>query len=178
MELTRRDAVAALAAAGIAGGGALAAERTGLLEDEEADVPVTETMVAAAEAVYPTAVTGVREFVETYVIGRAEDRPGYQEGIVEATAVLNEDARTWTDSAFVDLTVAERDELLHEMSVDVVDPDPDGIAAERIRFYVVNELQYALYTSPTGGRLVGIENPQGHPGGLGSYQQGPGGGQG
>lgn len=176
MELTRRDAVAALATAGIAGGGALAAERAGVFDDEDGDVPVTETMVAAAEAVYPTAVSGVREFVESYVIGRAEDRPGYREGVTEAVATLNEDARTWTDRSFVELPVDERDELLHEMSVDVVEPDPDGIAAERIRFYVVNELQYALYTSPTGGRLVGIENPQGHPGGLGSYQQGPGGG--
>jgi hypothetical protein len=42
-----------------------------------------------------------------------------------------------------------------------------------VRYYVVNELLYALYTSPTGGELVGIENPQGHPGGHESYQHEP-----
>jgi hypothetical protein len=42
-----------------------------------------------------------------------------------------------------------------------------------VRYYVVNELLLALYASPTGGELVGIENPQGHPGGTASYQQGP-----
>jgi hypothetical protein len=59
------------------------------------------------------------------------------------------------------------------MGVDLVDPDPDGFSAERVRFYLVNELLYALYSSPTGGTLLGLENPQGYPGGSESYQQGP-----
>jgi hypothetical protein len=59
------------------------------------------------------------------------------------------------------------------MGVHTADEDPDGTTAERIRFYVVNELLFALYASPAGGRLVGIENPQGHPGGAESYRRGP-----
>ena len=42
--------------------------------------------------------------------------------------------------------------------------------SDRVRFFVVNELLFALYSSPTGGSLVGIENPVGHPGGTESYQ--------
>ncbi|MEA5408870.1 hypothetical protein VB773_15715 [Haloarculaceae archaeon H-GB2-1] len=53
------------------------------------------------------------------------------------------------------------------------EPNPDGTTAERVRYYLVNEPLYALYASPTGGTLVGIENPQGHPGGTESYQRGP-----
>jgi hypothetical protein len=53
------------------------------------------------------------------------------------------------------------------------DPDPDGTDAGRVRYYVVNELLYALYASPTGGELVGIENPRGYPGGTASYRRGP-----
>jgi len=71
-----------------------------------------------------------------------------------------------------DLSVADRDSLLREVGADTAPPDPDGTNAERVRFYVVNELLYALYTSPTGGELVGIENPQGHPGGTDTYQRG------
>jgi len=59
------------------------------------------------------------------------------------------------------------------MSVDTADPVPDGDDVERVRYYVVNELLFALYSSPTGGELVGLENPRGNPGGLASYQRGP-----
>jgi hypothetical protein len=61
------------------------------------------------------------------------------------------------------------------MGADTVDPDPDGGDVARVRYYVVNELLFALYASPTGAELLGLENPQGHPGGLASYQRGPGG---
>jgi hypothetical protein len=59
------------------------------------------------------------------------------------------------------------------MGIDVVDSDPEGSDTEQMRFYLVNELLFALYTSPTGAKLAGIENPQGHPGGTTSYQQPP-----
>jgi hypothetical protein len=59
------------------------------------------------------------------------------------------------------------------MGVHTADPDSEGTDPERVRFHVVNELLYALYTSPTGGELVGIENPQGYPGGTASYREGP-----
>jgi hypothetical protein len=63
--------------------------------------------------------------------------------------------------------------VLDEMGVDTADPDPEGPDPARVRFYVVNDLLFALYASPTGGELVGIENPQGHPGGTDSYRRGP-----
>jgi hypothetical protein len=66
------------------------------------------------------------------------------------------------------------DEALREMGVHTAEPDPAGTTAERVRYYLVNEVLYALYASPKGGELVGIENPQGYPGGANSYQQGPG----
>jgi hypothetical protein len=60
-----------------------------------------------------------------------------------------------------------------EMGLSITDPRPAGTDRERVRYYLVDELLYALYASPTGGRLLGIENPPGHPGGLDSYQRGP-----
>jgi len=51
------------------------------------------------------------------------------------------------------------------MTVDTAGPDPDGVAGERIRYYLVNELLYAFYASPTGAGLVGLENPRPIPAG-------------
>lgn len=174
MNLTRRDALAALAGAGIVASGAAAVVSRDDLDADPAALDTTlETLVAAAEVVYPTEVEGVREFVEAYSLGRMADRPDYREGVDEATDTLDGYATSWHDAAFASLSVAERDSLLREMGVDAVEPDPAGIDPERVRYFVVNELQYALYTSPTGGKLVGIENPQGYPGGTTSYQRGP-----
>ena len=82
-------------------------------------------------------------------------------------------ALSWEDARFAALGADRRDTVLRQLGVHTADEDPDGTRAERIRYYVVNELLYALYASPTGGELVGIENPQGYPGGRASYQRGP-----
>jgi hypothetical protein len=63
--------------------------------------------------------------------------------------------------------------VLREMAVDTAEPRREGEPRETVRYYVVNELLLALYSSPTGGELVGIENPQGYAGGIDSYQRGP-----
>ncbi|KTG09971.1 hypothetical protein AUR64_10170 [Haloprofundus marisrubri] len=181
MELTRRDALAALAGGGIAVGsvGALAWDRLDEMDDADAadekssSVPTGETLVALAEAVYPSAVENVGEFVETYVVGRASARPEYERGVVETAALVEEYAAEWFGAPVSELSREDRDELLRQMGVETADPIPDGRPAQRVRYYVVNELQYALYTSPTGGKLVGIENPQGHAGGTDSYRRGP-----
>lgn len=185
MELTRRDALAALASAGVVGGGSaavLARERRETAEGErEQDEPtpgsvdprLLTTLVATAEVVYPAEVSGITAFVETYSLGRLEGRPGYREGLRDAADELEEHARAWYGDAYTALDPATRDALLREMGVHTADEDPDGTAAERVRFHVVNELLFALYSSPTGGELVGIENPQGHPGGTDSYRRGP-----
>jgi len=170
MELSRRDAVAALGALGAgAAAGCLQQDATG--DEEGGEESVRETMVAAAEALYPSTVDGVDGFVETFLAGRLDDGP-HAEGVREAVDALETRAEAWYDGRVAALDVDERDALLRETGAAAADPDPDGTPAERIRYYIVNELLLALYSSPTGGELVGIENPQGHAGGIDSYQRG------
>ena len=194
MELTRRDALVALAGGGTAvgTGAVLSGEFEGA--NPFADDPTLEdrmdALLAVARIVYPSELSGVEEFVRTYVLGRVEDReaqiasdterggttrenrPDYREGMVEALATLDEYAESWFDDDFLGLDAETRETLLDQMGVDTARPNPDGSDPDRVRYYLVNELLYALYTSPTGGELVGIENPQGHPGGTASYQRG------
>ena len=192
MELSRRDALAALASAGILGGGAVAlAARSG--EDSGGDVdgetatgsesdgtpesPIDEddlaTLTAVAETVYPSEVDGVEAFVAEFVTGRADARPDHAGEVGDAVAYLDEWTESWYGDRYVELDADERSEALSQMGVDGADPDAGGSNVERVRYYVVNDLLFALYASPTGGELVGIENPQGHPGGIDSYQRGP-----
>ena len=180
MELTRRDAVAALAALGGAGGAAYGYTR---LSDSETDSPVPdelpgdahvrETMVATAEIVYPSDLSGTSEFVEELLDARLAEDDDHATGIREAVAILDEHSRTWYDQPFADLPLTSRENALEGIGAATADEHPEGSTAERVRYYVVNELLLALYSSPTGGKLVGIENPQGHPGGTESYQRGP-----
>ncbi|PSQ56316.1 hypothetical protein BRD18_08920 [Halobacteriales archaeon SW_7_71_33] len=173
MRLTRRDALAALAGVGAASAaGCSTPEADG---DTALDETVTATLVAAADVLYPAAVEGTEEFVRTYARRRTRDDRRRREGVETAIADLDGAARAWYGDAFRALSAERRDAVLREVSADTADPDPslDGAPAGRVRYYVVNELLYALYTSPAGGRLVGVENPVGHPGGTTSYRQGP-----
>lgn len=177
MELTRRDAVGALAALGVAGALAAGARRrdagSGAGGPDDVDVDrVRETLLAAATVVYPEDVSGTEAFLETFLDGRLADRD-HAAAMAETVAELDERAEAWHGERFVDLPAAGRDRLLREVGADTADEDPDGTTAERVRYYVVNELLLALFASPAGGELVGIENPQGHPGGLESYRRGP-----
>lgn len=183
MQLTRRDAVAALAAAGLAVGGGVAlgssagddgegGGRDGGPEEPLGDREVA-TLVAAADVLYPDALCGVEAFVERYARRRAAARPAHAAGVANAVAYLDDYARAWHDGRFAALDPSTRDRALRAMGADTADPDPEGSDVERVRYYVVNELLFALYASPTGGELVGIENPQGHPGGTASYRRGP-----
>lgn len=171
MQLTRRDVLAALGAAGVAGGASVLA--TDVLRGDPVDDHDVATLVAVADAVYPSEVEGVESFVREYSVARVRDRPEYGHGVSDAVATLDEYARDWFDGRFVALDADARRTLLDQMSVDAADPDPGGDDPERVRYYLVNELLFALYTTPTGGRLAGLENPQGHPGGVDSYQRGP-----
>ncbi|WP_222917254.1 gluconate 2-dehydrogenase subunit 3 family protein [Natrinema sp. SYSU A 869] len=182
MELTRRDAVAALAALGV-GGGTLSgcAAPTGSAPDGSDDDPsadidterIRETLVAVAEVVYPSEVTGTATFVETFLKGRLEDQ-SHAANVDATVTTLNERADDWFGDSFPALSPDDRDRCLREIGTDTAAEDPEGRPAERMRYYVVNELLLALYTSPTGGELAGIENPIGHSGGLESYQRGSG----
>jgi hypothetical protein len=184
MELTRRDALAALAAGGAAAGaGAVLSVGDGLVEAPTHAEPESSTrepaldgherdvMVAVARVLYPSAVSGIGEFVRAYLDGRTD--PEYVSGAGEAVATLDDLGEEWHGGRFLDLDAGTREELLREVGADTAEPDPGGSPAERVRYYLVNELLFALYASPTGGELVGVENPQGHPGGLSSYQRGP-----
>jgi hypothetical protein len=170
-ELTRRDALAALGAAGVAvtGGVALGGDDDRRPLTDEAVV----TVQAVAQVVYPGEVAGVSGFVEQYVVGRARDRPDHARGVADAAATLDDYARNWYDRGYPDLEPEQQEAALEDMGARTADPDPSGSAVERVRFYLVNELLYALYTTPTGAELVGLENPQGHPGGTDSYRRGP-----
>jgi hypothetical protein len=171
MKLDRRDVLKALGAAGITvGGGAAVLEWTAEEQFEDHD---RATLHAVADTVYPSEVEGVESFVDGFVSGRVENDPQRAAGIADAVAALDEYSQEWEDTDFVDLDAATRDETLRAMGVDTADPVPDGSDRERVRYYLVNELLFGLYSSPTGGELVGLENPQGHPGGTSSYQQPP-----
>jgi hypothetical protein len=182
MELTRRDALAALAAAGVAAESALAGcatdgdgpdEVTGTAPDPITDRQLS-VLTATAAVVYPGEVENVDSFVEEFVTGRASAKPDHARGVADAADYVAEWTDAWYDSGYVDLAPTERESALDRMGVREADPAPDGTDAQRVRYYVVNELLFALYASPTGGELVGIENPQGHPGGIESYRRGPG----
>ena len=171
MKLNRRDVLKALTAAGVTvGGGAALLEWTA---DESFNDHDRATLHAVAGTVYPGELEGVESFVDGFVSGRVEGDPERAAGIADAVATLDEYSREWEDRAFVELDTPTRDGTLRAMGVDTADPDPDGTGRQRVRYYLVNELLFALFSSPTGGELVGLENPQGHPGGTGSYQQPP-----
>jgi hypothetical protein len=193
MELTRRDAVAALAAVGATGAAVLAGEqavdragggadgaRGGETTDESAaggdDRADTErvraTMRAVAAVVYPDELTGVDTFLQRYLDGRL-DGGDHALALRQTVAELEELAEAWYGDSVAALPAADRDSFLREIGADTADEDPNGTTAERVRYYVVNDLLLALYASPTGGELVGLENPRGHPGGITSYARGP-----
>ncbi|WP_435102270.1 gluconate 2-dehydrogenase subunit 3 family protein [Halarchaeum sp. P4] len=175
MRLTRRDAVAVLAASGLAVGGAAVyttqtdSGDTGSTRDEPLG-----TLVALAEVLYPSDVSGVAEFVETYADGRLDADGEFRQHVTDAIAVVNARARERHDAAFRHLSEDERDDVLRSLGQEYADPDPGGSERERVRYYLVNDLLYALFSSPTGGRLVGTENPAGYPGGIQAYQGAPG----
>ena len=182
MELTRRDAAAALAAIGATGGVALGVRRaadgagadaaTPTRDDTPSDEAVRTAMTALAEPVYPEAVSGIESFVEAFLEGRLDGSP-HDAGVRAAVDEVESAARSWYDAPVTDLPAGEREQVLRELGADTPAADPNGSTAERVRYYVVNELLLALYASPTGGELVGIENPQGYAGGAESYQRGP-----
>lgn len=187
-ELTRRDALKALGAAGVTvAGGAAAltwnreendADSTDSTENDDGSEPAfgdheRETYRAVAAIVYPSEVTGVREFVDSYLAGRTEADPERATEMAAAVGDLDAYTREWEDTDFVAVDTATQEETLRGMGVHTSDPDPHGDPRHRVRYYLVNDLLFALYSSPTGGELVGIENPQGHPGGTSSYQRPP-----
>ncbi|WP_254538080.1 gluconate 2-dehydrogenase subunit 3 family protein [Halomarina litorea] len=176
MTLSRRDALAALA--GTTLGATALGYGPGALAADGADEPATDARVAAATAVaavvYPSAVTVDASFVRRRVFGRPEPLPGHFDGLARAIDTVDEFCVARFDRPVAALDPADRHRALAQLGVYAVHANPEGSVAERVRYYLVNDLLYALFTHPTGGELLGNPNPPGWPGGTDVYQRGPG----
>lgn len=171
--LSRRDAIRALAAGGVGlGGSAVAISEIPSDDDGEGDISDTDlaTLVALAEAIYPSEVRVERSFVRTYVGGLPPER---RRGITAALGDLDAGSRRLTGVDFVELPAEKRRATLRRLGVDRAQSVPDGTAPERILYHLVNSLLYALFRSPRGGELLGIDNPAGYPGGYESFSRHP-----
>jgi hypothetical protein len=171
--LTRRDALAALAAGGVGLGGSAVLLSEGLEDSAGGDLDddAIETLGAVAEAVYPSAVQAEDSFVRTYVRGLPPER---REGMADAVTALDAGARRLTGRRFAALpSASKRRSVLRRLGVDRARSAPDGTPPERILYHLVNSLLYTLFSSPRGGELVGIENPAGYPGGYGAFSRHP-----
>jgi hypothetical protein len=175
MELSRRRVIVA-AAGGLAAGTALWSlqhQSAAVQSGDESGLEVDQgVLMAVAEVVYPTEVDTdtAGDLIRSYL---RYQPPRRRERIGAASRALDRQARRQYGTSFSRLSTEERETLLRELGVDRVAPDPDGTVPERIRYHLVNGALYALFTDPTGGRLVSIENPRGHPGGYESYAGDP-----
>jgi len=115
-------------------------------------------------------VSGIPAFVGRYLSGLSAP---HQRAIAAAVGDLASHARTVIGRPFTELSVEQRDAVLRTMGVGRAVATQRGPSPARIRYYVVDQLLCGLYTSPKGSRLVGIENPVGHPGGYDSVQKPP-----
>lgn len=168
MKLTKREAILALGALGVnATGVEILTENS-----DDASSVIVGTMYATAELVYPSTIETTEEFVETYVLGRPVSER-YERRRVEAVRVLNRRAKRDYVSRFTSLSPTQRRGVLEALGVDRAHSNHEGTTAEQIRYYVVNDLLYALFASPVGGELLGVENPPGYPGGRDAYRRGP-----
>lgn len=174
MKLKRRDAIAALAAGGV---GATALARTASRESSDDTVEASDlteselsTLVAATEFLYPSEVSVEAGFVEAYTRRLSGAR---KRGLKDTIAGVETHARRRFGERFTALPVDDREALFRSMNVDKVSPNATGTLSARVRYYVVNGLLFALFTTPKGSALLGIENPVGHPGGYESYQRRP-----
>lgn len=179
LRLTRRDALAAIAAGGLVGGSLLASEAAvGELDPdvepngERFDDGEIGMLVAVATAVYPTAVSVEPSFVETYTRPISAER---RAAMRRAMSALDGHTRRLRGRPFTALSPSAREATLRDLGVDRVHPNPDGTDLERIRYHLVNTLLYALFSTPRGSELVGITNPKGHPGGYESLMRPPAG---
>lgn len=168
---------AVLGAAGYGYGVAPNGDRSPLAGARDGERPMTSariaTLTALAEAVYPPAVDVDRDFVERRIVDRVEPQPGHFDGLVAAIDAVDGRARARFGAPVGVLSVDDRRRVLRSMGVTAVHPAPDGTTAERVRYYLINDLLFALLTSPISSDLTGIENPPGHPGGREAYRRGP-----
>ncbi|MDS0257788.1 gluconate 2-dehydrogenase subunit 3 family protein [Haloarcula sp. S1CR25-12] len=179
MKLTRRDAIGALSTAGIAavaGCESLGGDRT----DTESGTKTAAgtpgdgemgsdsgAMMALAEALYPSDAEVTEEYLGTYLYGRMVDEESYRTEVQAGVDTLDRLARDAHESRFAELSGGERVGLIEDTDLRTGDSVPDGTDIQRANYYLVDELLFAFYASPTGGERVGNPNPRGWPGGYG-----------
>ncbi|MFB6293066.1 MAG: gluconate 2-dehydrogenase subunit 3 family protein [Halonotius sp.] len=163
MELTRRDAVTALTAAGIT----TTAGCAGLTKNTGGDAEPKAVLVSLAEVLYPSDVEPTAEFIETFMYGRISDEEAYREKLTAGIETLNRLASDEQGSAFHTLSADQRRSVIENTDLRSGASEPDGSNVERVNYYLLDELLFAFYSSPTGGELVGNKNPRGYPGGFG-----------
>jgi len=162
-ELTRRDALGALAAAGIAS----TAGCSSLTGEESTERTEMETMVALGEVLYPSETEVTEEFIDSFLMGRIVDEESYRTALTDGIETLDTRAQEAQGSPFAALSESERVALIEETELRSGDSDAEGSAIERVNYHLIDELLFAFYASPTGGELVGNPNPRGWPGGFG-----------
>jgi len=173
MRLTRRDALKALATGTIAGLGSvtvseLATRLDGQSPEQRLDRSDIGTAEAVADVVYPSEVTVSADFIEGYYSPMPDE---LQAEAVRAIRDLNAASKEEFGTAFADVESSEvRDDMLRALGVSRAQPNPDGTVPERVRYFLVNGLLYALFTVPKGAELFGIDNPKGYPGGFATYR--------
>lgn len=175
MELTRRDALEALAVGGIASGGSLVvAESIDRTDFSRADSSLSGgdflTLEAVADVIYPSRVEVTTEYIETYVSSFDDER---RESVSRAIRDLNDLTRSRYGAVFHEISPSTRNAALRSLGVNRAISREGGKAVERIRYHLVNSLLYALFTTPRGSELVGVRNPVGYPGGYESLMRSP-----
>jgi hypothetical protein len=165
----------AAVAAGAYGYGTGSREAEQLSDSHPASRAHVEAATAVADAIYPQSVAVDESFVENAVFRRVEPTPGHFDALVETIEAVERHASARFGASVTGLSPGTRRQVLQSMNVTAVHAMPDGTTAERVRFYLLNDLLYALFTSPRSRPLTGIENPPGHPGGLAAYRRAPGG---
>ncbi|TQQ83590.1 gluconate 2-dehydrogenase subunit 3 family protein [Halonotius terrestris] len=163
MELTRRDAVTALTAAGIT----TTAGCAGLTGETGSDAEPMEVLVSLADVLYPSDIEPTPEFIETFMYGRITDEESYREELTAGIETLNQLAADEQGGAFHTLSADQRRSVIENTDLRTGPSEPDGSDVARVNYYLLDELLFAFYSSPTGGELIGNTNPRGFPGGFG-----------
>ena len=174
MKLTRRDAIGALGAAGItAMAGCESLVGDGAETDGDGDIASgSGTMMALAEVLYPSDAEATTDYLETYLYSRMVDEERYRSDIEAGIETLDSLAQDTHGSAFADLSADQRVSLIEDTDLRSGDSVQDGSDIQRVNYHLIDELVFAFYASPTGGELVGNQNPQGWPGGQGYVPNG------
>lgn len=192
-QLTRRDAIVSLTVAGlgsVAGcSGLTGNDETGTTDTEQgasgtstgsgetsgpdANGPREDenhgmkTMRSLATVLYPSEIEVTNEFLQTYLYNRIVDDESYAEELGAAVETLDGIAEEKHGSVFRQLDTSKQKSVVTDSDVRSGASEPDGTDVERLNYYLVDELLFACYASPTGGELVGNTNPRGWPGGFG-----------